>query len=110
MNCDSTIICILAVVLPLGLIIGVINCCVRRRRAYAILRKWAEMENVTVLKSQRRHMHCGNFSVRATRAQQVFRVAVKSECGSLRRAFVLCGSSRKGLRSNAVEVEWDLER
>jgi hypothetical protein len=79
-----------------------------RRRAGAILQRWAERNGLQLLDSEMRWFRRGPFFW-SGRGQVVYYVSVMDSRGQMHRGWVRCGSFWLGLWRDQAEVRWDTE-
>ena len=103
---DSELIILPAAVL-IGLTLGIWNYRLRLRRARGILDAWAVREQLRLLVAKPRHVFCGPFGFRGSKAQQVFWIRASDRHGTLRTGYALCGGIGMGLMSEAVKIKWE---
>ena len=72
--------------------------------------KWAKHHDYTLLECEGRAWFVGPFFFRKSRAQQVYRIAIRAGKRSIRRGWALSGGGFFGFLTDQVEVIWDDER
>jgi len=105
---ENTIILLtVPVALVFGVLLGVANYRLRLGKARRLLADWAAQQNLNVVSAQPRHIRCGPFRFRASKAQQVFHVIAETDSGAIKEGFALCGGAFTGLMSHSVKVHWN---
>jgi hypothetical protein len=94
---------VLVVLLGIGVLIF------HYRRAGSILDNWAAENGYRILESELRWSGRGPFFFTTARGQEVYRVTVEDQGGTIRRGYVRCGSYFFGMLSDKAEVRWDNE-
>lgn len=76
-------------------------------RSEALLKEWAEENELDIVTRQRRFFRRGPFLFTTSQGQDVYRVTVVDADGILRAGWVRCGGFFKGMFSDNVDVRWD---
>lgn len=97
---------LIILVIPVAIVVGLLSRSWRNRRSHELIHKWAAENGYQVVSSSRCGYSCGPFTWSRGRAQTVYAVTIRDKAGELRSAWIRCGSTWKGLRSDEVTVGW----
>ena len=74
-----------------------------------LLARWAEKQRYRILEASFRPIIAKGPFWYASRGQTVFRIVVEDELGQVRKGWVRLGHWLRGLSSDEITVEWDIQ-